>query len=141
MLLEFLLFSRNHFSFSFFLRFFSVRASHSDFLLFFRLFSRTRASLISAWPLNVNGSHWLFGNGFNNSYFLLLGRRLFFGDNSSTGIVGFGDNIFICKTKVGILSSSSLFCQIVASSITAIKIVISFEPLGKLQIILILSFS
>lgn len=140
MLLDFLIFNRNHFSLSLFLRFFSVRASHSDFLLFFRLFSRTRTSLISARSLSINWSHWLFGNGFNN-YFLLLGRRLFFGDNSSTGIIGFGDNIFICKTKVGILSSSSLFCQIVASSITAIKIVISFEPLSELQIILIFSFS
>eukprot|EP00178_Gracilaria_changii_P010913 TRINITY_DN31575_c0_g1_i2.p1 TRINITY_DN31575_c0_g1~~TRINITY_DN31575_c0_g1_i2.p1 ORF type:complete len:147 (-),score=1.35 TRINITY_DN31575_c0_g1_i2:37-477(-) len=67
-------------------------------------------------------------------------RRLLFGDDDSTSVIHFGYNIFLGKSKAWIDSSSSFFGQIIISSITAVKVIVSFEPLCKLEVILIFGF-
>lgn len=67
-------------------------------------------------------------------------RRLFFGDDDSASVIHFGYNIFLGKSKAWIDSSSSFFGQIIISSITAVKVIVSFEPLCKLEVILIFGF-
>ncbi len=67
----------------------------------------------------------------------LLGRRFFLGDDSSAGVVGLRNYIFFSKSKVGVLSPSTFFCEVVVPSVSTIKIIISFEPLCEFKVILI----
>ena len=71
----------------------------------------------------------------------LLDRDLYFGDNLSSTIKRFRDDIFISKTQIHWDVISSLSGIVITSSITTIEIVISFKPLNELKVVLIFSFS
>lgn len=57
----------------------------------------------------------------------------------SSSIVTLGHHYFLSKPKIDLRSSSSLLSWIIRPLISAIDIEVSFEPLYKLQVILVLS--
>ena len=118
---------------SYFLFILSLRTSK---IFFFFNFFKSFTCNFSWW------SSWCRCNSFfrNNFDLFLFGRGLFFRNNCSTSIVSFGNNIFLCKSKVGCISSSSFFGKVIISSITTVQIIVSFEPLCELKVILILCF-
>ncbi len=85
----------------------------------------------------------LFLFGFINCYstwcislFILISIE-FWCINLSTPIKLFWNNIFISKTKINFCIASFFNCIIMASSISTIYVIISFQPLNKLKIVLI----
>lgn len=109
----------------------------ADYLFFF-LFCWFRLNLFAGRSIS---SGWLFRR--RRRWWWrrrLLSYCFFFGDHHSIGIIGFGDDNFFCESKIGVLSSSPLFGHIVVASISTVKIIVSFEPLSKLKIVLILGF-
>jgi hypothetical protein len=111
------------------------------FLNFFHFFRSRLAILIFSW--NVAGRWYLFrwwrGRRALLIDLFLFRRRILIRNHNTGSIVSLRNDNFLSKPKIRIKSTTSLFCQIIISSISAIKIVISFKPLCEFQIILILS--
>lgn len=90
-------------------------------------------SLFSFWS-------WFCGD-FSGEYLrYFFARKLIFRDDLSTTVKWFWDNIFISKTKVCRNIASSFPWIILFSPISAVEIVVSFEPLDELKVVLIFTF-
>ncbi len=59
----------------------------------------------------------------------------------SSTVVRLRDNIFVSKAKINGAISSSLGGVVVSAPVSAIEVVVSFEPLNELKIVLILGFA
>ena len=70
-----------------------------------------------------------------------FGRWFLFGNDHTTGIVHFRDYILFCKPKGRIDTPSSFLSQVIVAPISTIEVIVSFEPLCKLQVVLILRLS
>ena len=114
----------------------SCWASHHILLFLLRFLHWTATS--SCCRRSGCRDRWLFFLYYFRNF--CFGRRLFFRDDLSTSIVCLRYNIFLCETKGRIDSSSSFFSKVVVSPISAVKVIISFEPLSKLQVVLVFSF-
>lgn len=71
------------------------------------------------------GCHLLWSS-WNWVHSLFRWRRLFFRYDLSSSVVSLWNYIFLSKSKIRIVSTSSLFSQIIVASITTVKVVISF---------------
>ena len=118
------------------LLFVSCWTFHHILLFLFRFLHRTVASSCCCRPDCRN--RWLF---FLYYYFrnFRFGRRFFFRNDLTTSIVCLRYNIFLSEAEAGIDSSSSFFSKVIIASISTVKIIISFEPLSKLEIVLVFS--
>lgn len=67
-------------------------------------------------------------------------RWLLLWNDLPSSIIGLRDYILFCKAEIRIIASSSLFGQIIISTVTTIEVIVPLKPLGKLKVVLILCF-
>lgn len=122
--------NHHHFLFHFFHLFqeffiLSITSRRSFFLFNWNFFVFFRSFYISCRCFgNVSGSSdflwWCL-----NRFLFFRRRNLLFWDNLTSSIISLRNHILFGESEFRIYSSSSLFCKIIISSVTAIQIVVS----------------
>jgi hypothetical protein len=59
----------------------------------------------------------------------------------STTVVSFGYNVLVCKAQINSAISSSLLWIVIVASVSTVEVIITFEPLDKFEIVLVLGFA